>query len=104
MTSDDWDDHDARMADFPADVRDAHEHSADHRDEILGSATCGCFYCCATFAPKAITAWVDEAEDGQGRTALCPKCGIDSVFGDRSGFPVSRDFLAKMRRHWFGSA
>src|SRR4029078_8917893 len=103
MTSDDWDEHDARMADFPADVRDAHEHSADHRDEILGSAACGCFYCCATFAPKAITAWVDEApeEGGQGGTALRPKCGIDSVLGDRSGFPISRDFLAKMRRHWF---
>jgi hypothetical protein len=106
VTSDWDDDHEAAVAQFPADVRDAHEHSADHRAEIVGSAVCGCFYCCATFAPKAIKAWVDESaeEGGQGRTALCPKCGIDSVIGDQSGFPISRDFLAKMRRHWFGNA
>ncbi len=102
MTSD-WENHDARVATFPADVRDAHKHSADHRAEITASARCGCFYCGQTFPPAAIAEWIDESEDGPGQTALCPRCGIDSVIGDRAGFPISRDFLTKMKRYWFSA-
>jgi hypothetical protein len=91
------DDHEQRVAAFPADVREAHQHSSQHRDEILASAQCGCFHCCAAFPPEQIVEWTDD--DG---TAVCPRCGIDSVIGDRSGFPVSRAFLSSMRAHWFG--
>jgi hypothetical protein len=37
----------------------------------------------------------------EGQTALCPKCGIDAVIGSASGYPISREFLAEMHRHWF---
>lgn len=33
--------------------------------------------------------------------AMCPKCGIDSVIGDVSGFPIEATFLAVMRDFWF---
>jgi len=95
------DDYKKRVASFPAAVRDAHARSSKHRAEVQGSARCGCFHCCATFAPIEIAEWVDEDQSGLGQTALCPKCGIDSVLGDRSGFPVSSDFLASMKAHWF---
>jgi hypothetical protein len=36
-----------------------------------------------------------------GQTAICPRCGIDSVIGDESGYPVTREFLAAMKAHWF---
>ncbi len=55
----------------------AHRHSSNHRQEIEASKVCGCFYCLAVFPPASIDEWCDE--DG---TALCPKCGIDSVIGD----------------------
>ena len=55
------------------------------------------FICLAEFEPEAIADWVDES----GVTALCPKCGIDSVIGSASGFPITRDFLEQMRKHWF---
>jgi hypothetical protein len=90
------DDHAKRVAVFPPDVREAHKHSIRHRDEIMGSTHCGCFYCCAMFPARDIADWTDD-----GDTALCPKCGIDSVIGDRSGFPVSVEFLASMKTHWF---
>jgi hypothetical protein len=45
--------------------------------------------------------WVDEDAAGEGQTALCAKCGIDSVVGDESGFPITRDFMAEMHQHWF---
>ena len=94
-------DHEKRMARFPADVQAAHEHSSNHRAEVMSSARCGCFYCCATFSPSDIAEWVDEAPGGEGQTALCPKCGIDSVIGDRSGFDISEQLLTTMRAHWF---
>ncbi len=30
-----------------------------------------------------------------------PRCGIDSVIGSRSGFPLTPEFLAGMKQHWF---
>jgi hypothetical protein len=54
----------------------------------------------ATFAPTEISEWVDQV-DGQNVTALCPKCGIDSVIGSASGYSTDREFLRWMRRRWF---
>ena len=34
--------------------------------------------------------------------ALCPSCGIDSVIGDASGFPITEEFLVAMEARWFG--
>jgi hypothetical protein len=62
---------------------------------------CGCFYCRAIHPPSEITEWVDEDPAGGGQTALCPRCGIDSVIGDSSGFPVTLEFLEEMHRCWF---
>jgi hypothetical protein len=82
-------------------IQAAHAHSSNHRAEIVASTRCGCFYCLATFPPGQIEEWVDEDRAGEGQTALCPVCGIDSVLGDRSGFPIEEPFLAAMHAHWF---
>lgn len=81
---------------MPTDVRDAHEHSSKHRAEILASELCGCFYCEKTFGAQEIMDWTDDKQ-----TALCPKCGIDSVIGSCSGFPINKEFLHQMCEHWF---
>jgi hypothetical protein len=78
----------------------AHRHSSRHREEVLASAQCGCFYCGAVFPPSEIESWVDDWED-VGQTALCPRCGIDSVIGSESGYPLTEEFLARMKAHWF---
>ncbi len=75
----------------------AHQHSSHHRAEIAQSDRCGCFYCLALYPPSAIARWVDD-----GRTALCPSCGIDAVLGSAAGYPIDREFLAQMQAHWFG--
>jgi hypothetical protein len=93
--------HHLRIATFPVDVRKAHEHCSKHRSELLAGTQCGCFYCCAVFAASEITDWVDGDDNGVGQTALCPKCGIDSVIGDKSGYEISQDFLTRMHEHWF---
>lgn len=82
------------------DVVEAHKHSSNHRTELLASYRCGCFFCLKAYPPGDITEWVDEI-DGVGTTAICPHCGIDSVIGSESGFPIAPDFLAAMKAHWF---
>ncbi len=79
----------------PAHIQ-AHKHAADHREEILQSDVCGCFYCRSTFPPTVIREWWDH-----GTTAVCPHCGIDAVIGSASGFPITERFLTTMHRHWF---
>lgn len=87
----------------PGHVR-AHTHSSSHREEVLNSRICGCFYCLAVFEPDEIKDWIDiDDENGIGQTALCPKCKIDSVIGSGSGFSISQEFLSKMYAYWFGT-
>lgn len=92
---------------MPSDVRAAHGHCRLNRGELAESSVCGCFYCTATFAATEIADWIDPApemveETGiEGQTARCPRCGIDSVIGDRSGHAVTKDFLETMRTYWF---
>ena len=45
------------------------------------------------FPPTAIEKWCDEDSTGEGQTALCPRCEIDSVIGSASGYPITREFL-----------
>ncbi len=59
------------------------------------------------FEPSEITDWVNESSEKQtdindiGQTALCPHCGIDSVIGSSSGFPMTVEFLKEMNVYWF---
>ncbi|MFO0973652.1 MAG: cytoplasmic protein [Phycisphaerae bacterium] len=81
----------------------AHRHSSCNRDELLTSPLCGCFHCCELFPPAEIAEWINDAlVDGRnGRTAVCPRCGIDSVIGSASGFPITAEFLAAMTKRYF---
>jgi hypothetical protein len=91
------------MSDFKHDnvnLVSAHRHSSGHRDEILASELCGCFYCCKTFLPSEIEDWIDEKDD-IGTTARCPRCGIDSVIGSQAGFALTPEFLREMKRYFF---
>jgi hypothetical protein len=79
------------------DQRSIHRHSSGHRKDIEQSSLCGCFYCTQTFPPSAIEEWVDDDQ-----TALCPRCGIDSVLGNaRLAFAADKDILRQMHRFWF---
>lgn len=45
-----------------------------NRASVAAATRCGCFYCQAVFSGDEVRNWVDD-----DRTALCPRCGIDSV-------------------------
>jgi hypothetical protein len=75
----------------------AHKHCSSHKQELLVSASCGCFYCQRVFASSEVEDWCDD-----GNTALCPYCGIDALIGDVSSFPITDpSFLRAMHQYWF---
>lgn len=78
-------------------VLEAHRFCSNNKSMLSKDKKCGCFYCLAIFDPSEIREWVSERED----TAICPYCGIDSVIGECSGYPITKEFLKKMRDHWF---
>ena len=80
------------------DITQAHKYSSNNRFLLLTDEVCGCFYCATIFRPEEISEWIDES----GCTAICPHCGIDSVIGESSGYPITKEFLVKMRLYWFG--
>ncbi len=90
------------IASFPEGIRKAHEASFANRADVESSRRCGCFYCLEIFEADEVEDWAVEDDLGRRQTALCPYCGIDSVLGDRSGFPITPEFLAEMEKHWFG--
>jgi hypothetical protein len=62
----------------------------------MRSSRCGCFHCLSIFEPNSITTWVDE-----GRTALCPVCGVNAVVGSDSGSLITRELLEDLKKRWF---
>jgi hypothetical protein len=64
-----------------------------NRRRMTPGTTCGCFHCLATFLAEDVQAWVDE-----GSTALCPRCGIDSVVPGMTDAAALQD----LRDHRFG--
>ena len=89
-----------KRQDYPESVlKDAHKRSFRNQEAMNGSELAGCFYCCKVYAPSQVKEYVRENCDG--RTAICPKCGIDSVLGSVSGYPLTAEFLEAMHEYWF---
>ena len=75
----------------------AHKFSSNHKEELSKDEICGCFYCLKIFNPKEIKDWIGDYKG----TAMCPYCGVDSIIGAHSGFPITAEFLSEMRKYWF---
>ena len=89
-----------------ADLESIHRFSSRHRHLFPASEQAGCFYCLATFDPKEVEDWVDgeQLETGDtadGITALCPKCGIDSVIPSAAPVRFDATLLPEMHAYWF---
>ena len=84
------------------DVLYAHQFSGGNKQALLNDKKCGCFYCLKIFDPCEIEEYIHDDNDcDRDGTAICPYCGIDSVIGESSGYPITYDFLASMKRKWF---
>ena len=75
----------------------AHKFCTNNREELQKDKKCGCFYCLKIFSPSEIEDWIPDTKG----TARCPYCGIDSVIGEYSEFPITIEFLSEMNKYWF---
>lgn len=77
----------------------AQENAQFNESEVNASTVCGCFNCMAIFSPKEIVSWI--APGNPDRTAICPKCDIQTVVGDASGYPIESGALRKVHNLYF---
>ncbi len=76
----------------------AHRFSRSNEADIHYSRKCGCFFCLRVFDSGEVHDWLNDSD---GKTALCPYCGVDSVLPD-SKVDLTKEFLEKMNKVWFG--
>lgn len=74
-----------------------HELSINHRRLIGQGVKCGCFCCGLTFDGGEIRAWTGHP----GESALCPRCGVDSVLPEAGDLKVTKALLRRMQAYWF---
>lgn len=91
-----------------ADLLEAYRHTTQNRAEIEASRACGCCCCMQIYPPDEIVAWtgldvsnLDDPDAANAETALCPRCGSESVIGDKSGHDINPQFLGRMQEAWF---
>lgn len=89
------------------DLLAAHRHITNNRAEVEASKVCGCIYCTQTFSPMEIVAWsgldvssFNDPDSLDAGNALCPRCGSETVIGDKSGYSIDPDFLHRMNQAW----
>lgn len=78
------------------DIRAASKYSFTNRQQLEMSKKAGCYYCLSIFNPSEIEEWT-----GIDDSALCPKCGIDSVLGDTSPYSIDKKTLKELKDYWF---
>jgi hypothetical protein len=76
--------------------RQVWNHCTGNRHELGSSKICGCFYCLAIYSPWEIDEWADD-----NQTAICPKCGIDSVIGESKDYKLDAELLREMNKAYF---
>lgn len=82
----------------PVTLKQAHALCMNNAASFSVPQRCGCFHCCSFFDSTEIEEWID---DEGGATAICPRCGIDAVIGEKSLAPLTGEFLEAMYGYWF---
>jgi hypothetical protein len=81
-----------------AELEEAHRATALDEMTIAKSTLFGCFYCCKTFPPSTVKAYIDGPSH---KWAHCPKCGIDAVISDDGAGLIDEQLLVEMKAHYF---
>jgi hypothetical protein len=78
----------------------AHKKSFQNEPLVRIAHDSACFCCLEHFPPSEIDEWVD---DKLHRTAMCPKCGVDSVLTEETLNKVSDDLLKALQKQYFAT-
>ena len=77
-------------------IKDASQYSINNMSVLKNSSLAGCYCCLNIFHPSEIKEKADN-----GKTAICPKCSVDSVLADTSSFKINKSNLEKLNLYWF---
>lgn len=79
----------------------AFNSSRNNREEIMAGEMCGCFSCKTIFHTYEMNYWIlGEVGD----TAICPYCYIEAIIGEKSGYPITDEFLTEMNEYWYSGS
>ena len=84
-------------------LKEIHNYSGWHEESVKNSNRCGCFSCLTMFPSSEVLDWITEPENcprGPGKTAICPKCGVDTVLPESEHYHLDIDLLKKMNQKW----
>ncbi|MCH5180839.1 MAG: hypothetical protein J1F32_06475 [Erysipelotrichales bacterium] len=79
-----------------AQLEKLHAYSSNNKELIDRSNKCYCFHCKSELDSKDVHDYIDE-----GKTALCPKCGIDSIIPDSIDEEINEIIIVEMNNYWF---
>lgn len=79
-------------------IDEAARFALRNRAQLAASTQAACYHCRERFPPAEVLDWTD-----QGETAVCPRCGVDTVIGNASGFPLDERTLAALYARWFSA-
>lgn len=77
-------------------IDEASKFSICNMPALKNATLAGCYRCISIFPPSDITETTDD-----GQTAMCPKCGVDSVLPDTPDFAINIDSLTRLNKRWF---
>jgi hypothetical protein len=77
-------------------IDEASKYSICNMAALKNATLAGCYRCISIFPTSEIQETTDD-----GRTAMCPKCGVDSVLADSPSFPINMENLTKLNKRWF---
>lgn len=90
----------SKKSKLPKKYADILVHSKNNEIEILNSTNACCLFCRGHYSAREISDW---ALDGEGNNnAICPRCGMDAVIGDASGYEFSHDELREVNMAIYG--
>lgn len=78
-------------------MRAAHKFTNRNYEFLKEEQQCRCIYCKKEFMSSDIDEYTAD------NTALCPKCWIDAVIGESSGYILDDEFVDKMYEFFFNN-
>lgn len=81
-------------------LKKLHKYCRFNRDLIEKSNKCYCFYCKSTLDAKDLLKPTVQYING-GKSAICPKCGIDSILPDAIDEKITKEIIDDMYERFF---
>lgn len=77
-------------------LEEAIKYATSNREKLKVSKNAACYYCMEVYLASEVIEFCDSET-----TALCPKCGIDSVLPDDSPYEFKIGDLKELNHFWF---